>query len=165
MKELAHLEDDKVTKEDGLTFVPDDPRFMILSTSKTEVFLGLWKDGTEIAIKRVRKAIFNQPEFQQELKVLLKLRFNSRHLVQYVDSAQDRYFGYIAMQLCECTLAQYIEAKPAYAERKKRTKEFLKGLKVLHEDAKVIHRDIKPQNILIGKRCWFFSFSFMVGYD
>ena len=148
LEELANLEDSKVTRVGGLIFVPDE-RFQIAPTGPTEVLLGLQDDGTEVAIKKMLKSNFKK--LKQELKVLRKLRFNSLHVVQYVDSTSDKNFGYIAMQLCEFNLEEYIKVRqPADSERKRIAREFLEGLKDLHENA-VIHRDIKPHNVFIGK--------------
>ena len=149
LKELANLEESKVMRVGGLTFVPNEERFQIALTGQTEVLLGLREDGTEVAIKKMFKSNFNK--LQQELEVLLKLRFRSCHVVQYVDSTSDRYSGYIAMQLCEFNLEEYIQLRqPADSERRRIAMEFLEGLKGLHEK-NVIHRDIKPHNVFIGK--------------
>lgn len=148
MKELASMEDSKVREVEGLTFVSDDERFQIGQNT----FLGLKKDGTEVAIKMMLKSKFK--EFQNELALLQEYRFSSPHIVQYVDSAVQGDTGYIAMQLCDYNLVEYINQKQlSEPERKRIVKEFLKGLSYLHEhkEVKVIHRDLKPQNILIGK--------------
>ena len=148
LHELANLEDSKVTRVGGLIFVPDE-RFQIAPTGPTEVLLGLRDDGTEVAIKRMLKSNFSNV-LQKELKVLRKLRFNSLHVVQYVDFTSDDYCCYIAMQLCEFNLEEYIQLRqPADSERRRIAMEFLEGLKDLHENA-VIHRDIKPHNVFIG---------------
>ena len=148
LKELANLEESKVMRVGGLTFVPNEERFQIALTGQTEVLLGLREDGTEVAIKRMLKSNFST-NLQKELEVLRKLRFNSLHVVQYVDSTSDKNFGYIAMQLCEFNLDEYIKQRqPAVSERKRIAREVLDGLKDLHEND-VIHRDIKPQNLLL----------------
>ncbi|XP_041920553.1 serine/threonine-protein kinase/endoribonuclease IRE2-like isoform X3 [Alosa sapidissima] len=149
MEELSNMEDSKVRRVGGLTFVPNDERFRIALMGQTEVLLGLKKDGTEVAIKKM--LISNYKKFQDELKVLQGYRFNSLHVVQYVDSEDEGDIGYIAMQLCDYNLEEYIKKQPAEPERKRIVKEFLEGLKDIHEHpkAKLIHRDIKPQNILI----------------
>ncbi|KAG5269561.1 hypothetical protein AALO_G00203410 [Alosa alosa] len=149
MEELSNMEDSKVRTVGGLTFVPNDERFRIALMGQTEVLLGLKKDGTEVAIKKM--LISNYKKFQDELKVLQGYRFNSLHVVQYVDSEDEGDIGYIAMQLCDYNLEEYIKKQPAEPERKRIVKEFLEGLKDIHEHpkAKLIHRDIKPQNILI----------------
>ena len=147
LHELANLEDSKVTRVGGLIFVPDE-RFQIALIGQTEVLLGLRDDGTEVAIKKISHSYFKK--LQKELKVLRKLRFNSLHVVQYVDFTSDDYCCYIAMQLCEFNLDEYItQRQPADSERKRIAREFLEGLKDLHENA-VIHRDIKPHNVFIG---------------
>lgn len=152
MQELANMEESQVRTVGGLIYVPNDEKFRIALIGTNEVLLGLRSDGTEVAIKKMILANFKKLE--RELEVLLKYRFVSQYVVQYVDLAFDNDFGYIAMQLCDYNLEEYIErlqqpADPNHLREK--VKEFLKGLKALHEEAKVIHRDIKPRNVLIGK--------------
>ena len=143
------MEESKVMRVGGLTFVPDEERFQIALSGQTEVLLGLQDDGTEVAIKKMLKSNFKK--LKQELEVLRKHRFNSLHVVQYLHFTSDSHCGYIAMQLCEFNLEEYIKQRqPADSERKIIAREFLEGLKDLHEKS-MIHRDIKPCNVFIGK--------------
>ncbi|XP_062407694.1 uncharacterized protein LOC134099035 [Sardina pilchardus] len=142
MEALVNMEDSKVRRVGNLIFVPKDEKFRMARTGQAEVLLGLKKDGTEVAIKKMLI-------FQDELERLLEYRFTSLHVVQYVDSEEVDDVGYIAMQLCDYNLQEYLKEKnPDELERRRIVKEFLEGLKVLHEHD-LIHRDIKPQNILI----------------
>lgn len=115
----------------------------------TNIFVGLREDGTEVAIKRVVRSNFEC--MQKELQIHQNPRLDSPYIVRYVDSTEDEHFGYIALQLCEYSLDEYLRAEvPEGSELKRLAKEVLMGLQVLHGE-KVIHRDIKPQNVLIGK--------------
>ncbi|KAL2095973.1 hypothetical protein ACEWY4_008121 [Coilia grayii] len=151
-KELANMAEKDVTRIGSLTFVPDEQRFQIADTGHTEVLLGLCDDGTEVAIKKIKKSKVKM--LQSDLDVLLKKRYNSLHVVQYVNSTEDTKFAYIAMQLCEHNLQEYtrnLSEDPEKMEKaKKMANEFLEGLKDLHEEG-VIHRDIKPSNVLIER--------------
>ncbi|XP_042564557.1 serine/threonine-protein kinase/endoribonuclease IRE2-like [Clupea harengus] len=148
LEELANMEESKVMRVGGLTFVFDEERFQIALSGQTEVLLGLRDDGTEVAIKKMLKPNFKK--LKQELEVLRKHRFNSLHVVQYLDFTSDSYCGHIAIQLCEFNLEEYIQKQkqPEDSERKRIAREFLEGLKDLHEKS-MIHRDIKPRNVFI----------------
>lgn len=73
-----------------------------------------------------------------------------------MDFAEDSFFGYLALQLCEYTLDEYINthlSKEDTHALMKITQEVLRSLSVIHcPTTKVLHRDIKPQNVLIGER-------------
>ncbi|XP_063060697.1 serine/threonine-protein kinase/endoribonuclease ire-1-like [Engraulis encrasicolus] len=144
------MPEEEVTRRDSLVFVTGNHRFRIADKGHTEVLLGLRGDGREVAIKRIEKS--EDKKIHEEMKVLREKMYNSRHVVQYVDYTEDQEFAYIAMQLCEYNLEEYIKADNMMTMDKKRNivKEFLMGLKELH-DGKTIQRDIKPSNVLIDK--------------
>lgn len=142
------MEERGIMKVGSLIFVPDEERYQIADTGHTEVLLGLREDGTEVAIKKIKKS--KDKMVKKELDILLKKRYNSLHVVQYVDSTEDNKSAYIAMQLCEHNLEEYIGNLREDSERKKTAKEFLEGLNELHEEG-VIHGDIKPSNVLIER--------------
>ena len=60
-------------------------------------------------------------------------------------------FGYLALQLCECTLEEFLKPDLPEVQKRNLVKEVLSSLSVLHPQ--IIHRDIKPQNVLLGKKC------------
>ena len=67
------------------------------------------------------------------------------------DYTEDAHFGYLALELCEYTLDEYItklkEKNLLQVHSKKLVKELFQGLKTLHE-AKVLHRDLKVLKLL-----------------
>ncbi|ROL47962.1 Serine/threonine-protein kinase/endoribonuclease IRE1 [Anabarilius grahami] len=154
LEKLANMDANKTYKLGSLTLVID-PKFLIARGSDgTQVFLGLRNDGTEVAVKRMDK--FNYQDLKNEEEFLRLPELESTSIVRYVDFAEDDNFGYLALQLCEYTLEEYIQEylPDDCAERslvlKKLVKEVLCSLQVLHQpQTKVLHRDIKPQNVLI----------------
>ncbi|CAL8376541.1 unnamed protein product [Gadus morhua 'NCC'] len=67
-----------------------------------------------------------------------------------MDFAEDENFGYLALQLCECTLEKFLESDLTEERKRKLVQEVLSGLSVLHgQTPQIIHRDIKPQNVLL----------------
>ncbi|KAI4876953.1 hypothetical protein NFI96_019068 [Prochilodus magdalenae] len=110
-------------------------------------------DGTEVAIKRMIKA--NNDKLKNEMSHLRDLE--SVHTVRYVDVEEDGDFYYLALQLCEYNLDEYMmhlrkkEEGEKMAAFKKVARDVLLGLEVLHK-AGVLHRDLKPKNVLIDVR-------------
>ncbi len=153
---IEELQNDSTREKVGNLYFS---RSVIGSGGSGEVYIGLKEDGTEVAIKRILKNKQNSKFFENELKHLQDLNLESKNVVRYVDIAEDGNFYYLALQLCEYDLEDYMKIirreKQQDKTLRKIVKEILLGLQVLH-GAGVIHRDIKPGNVLIGIKNMFY---------
>ncbi|KAM9406578.1 uncharacterized protein ACWYII_026995 isoform 3-T14 [Salvelinus alpinus] len=152
LEKLANMDESKVYKVGNLTLIHDDNYFRIAKGSDgTEVFLGLRDDGTEVAVKRMTRINYQVLKTEEEFLRLPKL--DNPYIVRYVDFADDTFFGYLVLQLCEYTLDEYIKdhlPKDNPYVLKEIVHDVLSSLGVLHrKDTNILHRDIKPQNVLI----------------
>ncbi|XP_050959304.1 probable serine/threonine-protein kinase irlF isoform X1 [Labeo rohita] len=150
--EIEELRKDSCRKKVGNLYFSRSNKYIIGSGGSGTVYLGLKEDGTEVAIKRITKDQQKSKDFENELKHLRDLNLESKNIVRYVDLAEDEDFYYLALQLCEYDMEDYMENLRQEEQKDKAlrriVKEILLGLQVLHQ-AEVIHRDIKPGNVLI----------------
>ena len=115
----------------------------------TFVYKGKY-EGRNVAVKRLLIDCFTLAD--REVKAL-KDSDNHENIIRYFCTEYDRQFCYIAVELCSCSLNDYVmDKKFNFLCEMIKPKEILyqatKGLSHLH-NLNIIHRDIKVQNILI----------------
>lgn len=109
---------------------------------------GTW-GGRPVAVKRLLSDFTRLAS--QEVK-LLQASDDHPNVIRYYCQEKRDNFLYIALDLCQASLADLIESPEKHREladqldRKRALMEVTKGLKHLH-GMKIIHRDIKPQYV------------------
>lgn len=119
----------------------------------TCVYRGLFEDRQHVAVKRIVADCFQLAN--REIELLRKLEHPN--LIRYFATEKDTQFLYIAIELAELTLAEYIERKQQQHEnlldydfnKPDILHQACLGLAHLHS-LSIVHRDIKPANILIS---------------
>ncbi|WWC61241.1 uncharacterized protein I303_103822 [Kwoniella dejecticola CBS 10117] len=118
----------------------------------TVVLKGTW-GGRPVAVKRLLSDFTRLAS--QEVK-LLQASDDHPNVIRYYCQEKRDNFLYIALDLCQASLADLVETPdkhselPADWDRKKALSQITAGLKHLH-GMKIIHRDIKPQNVLVSQ--------------
>ena len=124
----------------------------------TCVFLGIDDDDNPVAVKRILTQTAARLEsVENEVKLLDQLKLKrSEHIVTYRHFLTVQPFSYIILDLCEVTLADYVQANnKGYLERRGPTiiKQILTGLHALHSgEIRILHMDLKPENILVDNK-------------
>ncbi|KAL2176525.1 uncharacterized protein P884DRAFT_202392 [Thermothelomyces heterothallicus CBS 202.75] len=119
----------------------------------TIVFAGKW-DGRDVAVKRMLVQ-FNEIASQETR--LLRESDDHPNVIRYYAQQERAAFLYIALELCQASLADIIQKPHCYRELAQAGERDLpgvlyqiaSGLSHLHS-LRIVHRDLKPQNILVN---------------
>ncbi|XP_025155794.1 serine/threonine-protein kinase/endoribonuclease IRE1 isoform X2 [Harpegnathos saltator] len=150
------------SNKDSLSIIPEDIGEGLVRVGKitfdtrqvlgkgcegTFVYKGQF-DGRAVAVKRLLPDCFM---FADREVTLLRESDAHANVVRYFCTEQDRMFRYIALELAEATLQDYVVGK--YNKEKISVKDILYqatfGLAHLHS-LDIVHRDIKPHNVLLS---------------
>lgn len=116
--------------------------------SSSIVYRGLF-GKREVAVKRVEKK--NMKLIDKEISLLEKA---DRHvnIIRYLHAEEDPQYYYIALELCLCSLKDFVTRNDLKAKISQKTiiEQMISGMKWLHSnELSIIHRDIKPTNVLL----------------
>ncbi|KAK3899893.1 hypothetical protein C8A05DRAFT_36483 [Staphylotrichum tortipilum] len=119
----------------------------------TIVFAGKW-DGRDVAVKRMLVQ-FNEIASQETR--LLRESDDHPNVIRYYAQQERASFLYIALELCQASLADVVQKPSAFRELAQAGErdmpsvlyQIANGLSHLHS-LRIVHRDLKPQNILVN---------------
>ena len=110
-------------------------------------------DNRDVAVKRVLANCFSIADREVDL-----LRESDVHpnVIRYFCMEQDSQFRYIALELCQATLHDYVEGRATALLTAEKPldpltmlRQATQGLNHLH-NLDIVHRDVKPHNVLIS---------------
>ncbi|XP_028390768.1 uncharacterized protein LOC114515671 isoform X1 [Dendronephthya gigantea] len=126
-------------------------QFKIGDGGFSSVYLGVMKDGSEVAVKRILVQSEDKTvENEKEIMSLIEAD-KSPFIVNYRHFHRDDTFMYLIIDLCEENLREYVDAcsiELLQLHGPRMTKEILSGLEFLHSKG-ILHRDLKPSNVLV----------------
>ena len=125
-----------------------DPKDVIGNGSNSVVYRGTF-EKKEAAVKKVEKMFLKL--IKSEIDILQQADEN-RNIIRYFCSEEDRDHYYIALELCFCTLKDYVSNNEykKLISLKSVCEQIVSGMESLH-NLKIVHRDIKPTNALLMK--------------
>ncbi|XP_028395330.1 uncharacterized protein LOC114519404 [Dendronephthya gigantea] len=130
-------------------FVADN-KFKIGAGGFSCVYVGLMKDGNEVAVKRI--LVQSEDEtVENEKEIMSLIEKNSPFIVKYRHFHRDNTFMYLIVDLCEETLRELVHAcsiEHLQRQSPRMIREILSGLEFLHGKG-ILHRDLKPSNVLV----------------
>lgn len=139
-------DDSNVVRVGNITFKPKD--VLGHGAEGTIVYRGQF-DNRPVAVKRILPECFSFADREVQL-----LRESDEHpnVIRYFCTERDRQFQYIAIELCNATLQEYVEQKDFNRhglEPVTLLQQTMSGLAHLHS-LNIVHRDLKPHNILVS---------------
>ncbi|KAK5659239.1 hypothetical protein OQA88_1331 [Cercophora sp. LCS_1] len=131
----------------------DESKQLGTGSNGTVVFAGKW-DGRDVAVKRMLVQ-FNEIASQETR--LLRESDDHPNVIRYFAQQQRAAFLYIALELCQASLADIIQRPSQFRELAQAGErdmqdvlyQITRGLSHLHS-LRIVHRDLKPQNILVN---------------
>ena len=134
-------------------FCPEKPFLLGKGCEGTTVYVGILKNGTEVAVKRMLKQASEY--FAENEKEILSLTHTEKSpfILSYLDFFKDDHFIYLIVDLCEEALDKHVQSETITVEHlsehgPRMIQQILKGLDFLHRNG-ILHLDLKPSNVLV----------------